>query len=146
MKNISLIFILIFSLAEASDIKKWVDEKGNVHYGDRPPVGKNTEKVEVDGDSKNAIKRDNDFLLGKWRTDPVKFNGQTIPSMIYVFEKTSFSVQGKTEKSETPTYSYNNGTIIVVIGVFSQKYTIMNDNTVSYRASGFGRLLLHRIK
>lgn len=145
MYKFYLIFILMSSLSQAEDIKKWVDEKGNVHYGDRPPSGQNTEKVEVKGDSKGVVKKDENFLLGKWRTDSITFNGQTIPSLIYVFEKGFFSVQGKTEKAEI-SYSYNNGVIAVTSGGFSQNYTVVDDNTVSYPAPGLGKQLLHRIE
>ena len=32
----------------AVGIQKWVDEAGNAHYGDRPPVGGTSEQVRVD--------------------------------------------------------------------------------------------------
>jgi len=41
---------LIFSTSVfAGSIQKWVDEDGNVHYGDAPPVSVNTEQVRVLG-------------------------------------------------------------------------------------------------
>ncbi len=40
--------LLLASLPlQAGTIKKWVDEDGNVHYGDSPPVSAKTENVRV---------------------------------------------------------------------------------------------------
>jgi len=45
---VSIIVLVIASFAcAAGGIKKWVDEEGNVHFGDVPPVGVVTEKVIV---------------------------------------------------------------------------------------------------
>lgn len=145
MRKYLFVFLLASLVVDAGEIKKWVDEKGNVHYGDRPPAGQNTEIVEVNGGSKVAIKKDNDVLLGKWRTDSVVYNGQSIPSMIYIFDKTTFRVEGKTEQVAISTYSYRNDVITVAIGTISQNYTIVDENTVSYQAIGFGVQLLHRV-
>lgn len=39
---------LVFSLPlQAGTIKKWVDEEGNVYYGDSPPLSVKTENVRV---------------------------------------------------------------------------------------------------
>jgi hypothetical protein len=43
---ICLILFFSFSLHAAS-IQKWVDDDGNVHYGDAPPVNTKTESVRV---------------------------------------------------------------------------------------------------
>ncbi|WP_310072357.1 hypothetical protein [Cellvibrio fibrivorans] len=100
----------------------------------------------MDSNSKVAIKMDKNFLLGKWRTDSVVYNGQTIPSMIYNFDKTTFRVEGKTEQAVISTYSYSNGVITVAIGAISQNSTVVDDNTVSYPAIGLGKQLLNRVK
>lgn len=40
--------LLLASLPlQAGTIKKWVDEDGNVHYGDSPPVSAKTESIRV---------------------------------------------------------------------------------------------------
>ncbi len=40
--------LLLASLPlQAGTIKKWVDEDGNVHYGDSPPVSAKTENIRV---------------------------------------------------------------------------------------------------
>ncbi len=44
----ALIPILLLSASvHAGSIHKWVDEEGNVHYGDAPPVSAKTENVRV---------------------------------------------------------------------------------------------------
>ncbi len=143
-----LIFVIFFvaSLAEAGDIKKWVDTKGNVHYGDRPPTGQSTEAVKVDGGSGNTIKMDKDFMLGKWRTDSVVHNGQTIPSIIHIFDKTSIKLEGQSMQLTVSGYSYSNGVVAVTFNGISQLYTIIDENTVSYTSLSFGKQLLHRMK
>ena len=41
-------FTLLFSTAlSAGSIQKWVDDEGNVHYGDAPPTSAKTESVHV---------------------------------------------------------------------------------------------------
>jgi len=44
---ICLIPVLLSASAMAGSIHKWVDEDGNVHYGDAPPVSAQTESVRV---------------------------------------------------------------------------------------------------
>ena len=44
---ICLIPVLLSASAMAGSIHKWVDEEGNVHYGDAPPVSAKTESVRV---------------------------------------------------------------------------------------------------
>ena len=39
--------LLLACTAHAGSIHKWVDEDGNVHYGDAPPVSAKTENVRV---------------------------------------------------------------------------------------------------
>lgn len=49
MKRITTLFVLLlFILAvEAGGIKKWVDEEGNVHFGDTPPPSQSTKRIQV---------------------------------------------------------------------------------------------------
>ncbi len=44
---ICLIPVLLSASVMAGSIHKWVDEDGNVHYGDAPPVSAKTESVSV---------------------------------------------------------------------------------------------------
>lgn len=41
------------TLASAADVYKWVDENGNVHFGDRPPQGQ-SEQIQVRPDKPNV--------------------------------------------------------------------------------------------
>ena len=48
MRYLFFLSIVIFSTSiQAGSIHKWVDEDGNVHYGDAPPVTAKTESVRV---------------------------------------------------------------------------------------------------
>ena len=53
----SVFLILLASMSlNAGSIHKWVDEEGNVHYGDSPPVSAKTEGVRVQGAPSNPGK------------------------------------------------------------------------------------------
>ena len=53
----SVFLILLASMSlSAGSIHKWVDEEGNVHYGDSPPVSAKTEGVRVQGAPSNPGK------------------------------------------------------------------------------------------
>ena len=43
--SLILIGLLFFSNAVLAEMYKWVDENGNVHYGDRPPSKSQSEKM-----------------------------------------------------------------------------------------------------
>ena len=47
MKRLLIPILLISSSSFAAGIQKWVDESGQVHYGDRPPVKTSAEPVQV---------------------------------------------------------------------------------------------------
>lgn len=47
MRVIICLFILASSSLFAGEILKWVDEDGNIHYGDAPPISAETERVRV---------------------------------------------------------------------------------------------------
>jgi hypothetical protein len=53
----SVFLILLASMSlNAGSIHKWVDEEGNVHYGDSPPVSAKTEGVRVQAAPSNPGK------------------------------------------------------------------------------------------
>ena len=47
MRNIICLLILISSPLYAGEILKWVDEEGNIFYGDSPPLTAETEQVRI---------------------------------------------------------------------------------------------------
>lgn len=54
----SVFLILLASMSlNAGSIHKWVDEEGNVHYGDSPPVSAKTEGVRVQSAPSNPGKK-----------------------------------------------------------------------------------------
>lgn len=42
------LILLLLPIFGSAEIYKWVDEKGNVHFGDSPTKGDNAQKIEVD--------------------------------------------------------------------------------------------------
>jgi hypothetical protein len=48
MKHLVWLFILISSSVYASGIYTWVDEEGEIHYGDARPMSVHSEEVRVD--------------------------------------------------------------------------------------------------
>ena len=49
MRYIIYLTIIFSSSLFAGSIQKWVDDEGNVHYGDAPPVSAKTKEVKVLG-------------------------------------------------------------------------------------------------
>ncbi len=47
MRYLICLTLLVSMPLQAGAIKKWVDESGNVHYGDAPPVSAKTQDVRV---------------------------------------------------------------------------------------------------
>ena len=47
MRFLIFLALLVTVPLQAGTIKKWVDEEGNVHYGDSPPISAKTENVRV---------------------------------------------------------------------------------------------------
>lgn len=47
MRYLICLILLISTSLSAGSIQKWVDEEGNVHYGDAPPATVKTESVHV---------------------------------------------------------------------------------------------------
>ena len=56
MRNIIYLLILTSSPLFAGDILKWVDEEGNIYYGDLPPISAKTEQVRVQSAPSNPGK------------------------------------------------------------------------------------------
>ncbi len=46
-KAMGVLLLLLGAAADAAEVHRWVDSKGRVHYGDRPPPDAKTQKVEV---------------------------------------------------------------------------------------------------
>lgn len=57
--NITRLFTVLFLISSAysAEIYKWVDENGNVHFGDRPSKEQSSEKIIV----KDPVKRDPEY-------------------------------------------------------------------------------------
>jgi hypothetical protein len=53
MRFLIYLTFIVFSTANAANIHKWVDEEGNVHYSDSPPVSTSTEQIRVIGAPSN---------------------------------------------------------------------------------------------
>jgi len=47
MRYLTYLILVVSTSLNAGTIQKWVDENGNVHYGDAPPVKAKTESVRV---------------------------------------------------------------------------------------------------
>jgi hypothetical protein len=47
MRYLIYLALMASMSVQAATIKKWVDEEGNVHYGDSPPLSVETENVHV---------------------------------------------------------------------------------------------------
>jgi len=56
MRYLIYLTLLASTSLNAGAIHKWVDEKGNVHYGDAPPVAAKTEGVRVQSAPSNPGK------------------------------------------------------------------------------------------
>ena len=48
MRYPSLIFLLMLPLMTQAAVYKWIDDEGNVHYGDRPTASEPSVEMEVD--------------------------------------------------------------------------------------------------
>lgn len=47
MKRLLIPFLFMAGTVQAAGIQKWVDESGQVHYGDSPPTSAQTEEIRV---------------------------------------------------------------------------------------------------
>ena len=48
MRCSSLILLLVFPLSTQATVYKWIDDQGNVHYGDKPTTSEPSVEMEVD--------------------------------------------------------------------------------------------------
>ena len=56
MRYLTYLILVVSTSLNAGTIHKWVDENGNVHYGDAPPVKTKTESVRVQSAPSNPGK------------------------------------------------------------------------------------------
>ncbi len=56
MRYLMFLALLASMTVNAGAIKKWVDEDGNVHYGDAPPVSAKTQDIRVQAPPSNPGK------------------------------------------------------------------------------------------
>jgi len=56
MRYLTYLVLMVSTTLNAGTIHKWVDENGNVHYGDAPPVKTKTENVRVQAAPSNPGK------------------------------------------------------------------------------------------
>jgi hypothetical protein len=56
MRYLTFLVLVVSTSLNAGAIHKWVDENGNVHYGDAPPVKTKTESVHVQSAPSNPGK------------------------------------------------------------------------------------------
>ncbi|MCP4765586.1 MAG: DUF4124 domain-containing protein [Gammaproteobacteria bacterium] len=56
MRNLIYLILVASTSLQAGTILKWVDENGNVHYGDAPPATTKTENVSVQSAPSNPGK------------------------------------------------------------------------------------------
>jgi len=56
MRYLIFLILVVSTSLQAGTILKWVDENGNVHYGDAPPVTTKTENVSVQSAPSNPGK------------------------------------------------------------------------------------------
>jgi len=75
MKRILIALIFATTSSYAGSIQKWVDENGNVHYGDNPPVSIKAQKINVSRPPSNPGKPLP--RLGNLNKDKKNENGST---------------------------------------------------------------------
>jgi hypothetical protein len=56
MRYLIYLILVVSASSQAGTIQKWVDENGNVHYGDTPPVSAKTKDVNVQSAPSNPGK------------------------------------------------------------------------------------------
>ena len=53
--SLFLIALMLYSVAASSEIYKWVDERGNSHFTDKPPENQRVEEVELKINTYTAV-------------------------------------------------------------------------------------------
>ena len=82
MRYIIYLSLIISTSVFAGSIQKWVDDEGNVHYGDAPPVSAKTKEVKVLGapsDPGRALPRLSSDGKAKSSASGTKDDGSQVP-------------------------------------------------------------------
>ena len=75
MRYLTYLVLVVSTSLNAGTIHKWVDENGNVHYGDAPPVKTKTENVRVQAAPSNPGKSRGSVIL------PVKADATAVSGL-----------------------------------------------------------------
>lgn len=67
--------VAIVPVADATEVYRWVDAEGNVHFGDRPPIGRPADQIEVRPPAGAVSLPDAEEILRR----PVRREGQPEP-------------------------------------------------------------------
>ena len=59
--SIVLVFGLFVAVQGLAEVYKWKDSTGKIHYGDRPPVDSQNEKLELDIEDKGVYQSSGDY-------------------------------------------------------------------------------------
>ena len=62
-KSVGFIVVLVFlwSVQATAGVYKWTDAKGKVHFGDKPPMSSESEKLEIDTQDKGIYQPSGDY-------------------------------------------------------------------------------------
>ena len=141
------LILLVFPIVCFSQgISKWIDADGKTHFGDQPPIGANAEKLKINLNKGDLSKPQIDklFMVGRWKSDESVSYGTKIPSQIYVFTSNSQGVEGRSGSLKIDSYAVS-GDVITLSGGLTQQFTVVDRNTVIYKAGGgAGDMKLHR--
>ena len=83
MRYLIFLTLLLSTSLSAGTIQKWVDEEGNVHYGDSPPISAKTESVHVQPATSNpgkALPRLGDSSGDSDKSTTTAANGDEVPN------------------------------------------------------------------
>jgi hypothetical protein len=154
MKKICVLLFLAISLPSYSgEIYKWTDEKGTVHFGSSPPTGRKSEVISStkkptthSGSISDAASTgiDQNFLIGRWKSESYSAFGTVIPAQVYVFHRSSQGVEGKATTLPVKSYKVK-GNVILVEGAVNQEFTVIDRNTVTFDTGGAGVKQLRRL-
>ncbi|MFT7561741.1 MAG: hypothetical protein ACI93R_003672 [Flavobacteriales bacterium] len=61
LRQISTVLILLFAVPVAAQVHKWVDDEGNVHFGDRVPDQYKTEAETIKEDTISIVTPETDI-------------------------------------------------------------------------------------
>jgi len=77
MRYFIYLTLLLSTSIQAGSIQKWVDEEGNVHYGDAPPISAKTEQIKIQGVPTNTGKALPRLNTGGSEGEPASGNNET---------------------------------------------------------------------